>query len=132
MEKFDDVGGAVAAIEKQIPQQLIADSSYGYQLEVEKGERGIVGVNTQHESDPVAIDVFEVDPETTARQSAAVQEIRATRDAARCQAALDALAEAARGDGHLMPLIVDAVKAYASVGEVSDALRGVFGTYSER
>ena len=131
MKKIEAAGGAVAAIEKQLPQQLIADSSYRYQLEVERGERRIVGVNTQQETKPVAIDVFKVDPETTARQSAAVQAVRANRDAAATQRALEALAEAARGDGHLMPLIVDAVKAYASVGEISDAFRGVFGTYSE-
>ena len=131
MKKIEEAGGAVAAIEKQLPQQLIADSSYRYQLEVEHGERKIVGVNTQQESKAVAIDVFKVDPETSARQSAAVKDVRARRDGAATQRALDALTEAARGDAALMPLIVDAVKAYASVGEISDAFRGVFGTYSE-
>ena len=131
IEKVDDMGGAVAAIERQIPQRMIADSSYRYQLEVEKAQRVIVGVNRFEEHEPVHIDVFQVDPETTARQARRLSEIKAGRDAARVGAALAAIDEAARGDANVVPPIVEAVRAYASVGEISDVLRRVFGEFRE-
>jgi methylmalonyl-CoA mutase, N-terminal domain len=131
IQKVDDMGGAVAAIERQIPQRMIADSSYRYQLEIEKARRVIVGVNGFQEHEPVHIDVFQVDPETTARQARRLAQVKADRDAARVEAALAAVDEAARGDANVVPPIVEAVRAYASVGEISDGLRRVFGEFRE-
>jgi len=130
ISKIDALGGAVAAIERRVPQQMIADSSYRYQLEVERSERVIVGVNKfQEKAKP--IEVFRVDPETELRQKERLARVKRERDAATASRALAALADAARGTANLMPFILAAVRAEASVGEISDALRGVFGTYRE-
>jgi methylmalonyl-CoA mutase N-terminal domain/subunit len=128
--KIDALGGAVAAIERRVPQRMIADSSYRYQLEVERGERVIVGVNKFQEK-PKPIEVFRVDPETEARQRERLARVKAERDPLAASQALAGLTAAARGTANLMPFILAAVRAEASVGEISDALRDVFGTYHE-
>ena len=130
LEKIDALGGAVAAIQRRVPQQMIADSSYRYQLEVERGERVIVGVNRFQEA-PKPIEVFRVDPATEVRQKERLARVKASRDERATASALAGLASAARGTDNLMPYILNAVRADASVGEISDALREVFGTWRE-
>jgi methylmalonyl-CoA mutase N-terminal domain/subunit len=130
VDKIDALGGAVAAIERRVPQQMIADSSYRYQLEVEHGERVIVGVNKFQEK-PGPIEVFRVDPETESRQKERLARVKRERDGQAVSRALTGLASAARGTDNLMPHILGAVRAEATVGEISDALRDVFGTYRE-
>jgi methylmalonyl-CoA mutase N-terminal domain/subunit len=122
----------VSAIEKGIPQREIQNAAYDFQKGVEKGEHVVVGVNKfaiQNEQKP---DLLRVDEALGARRRAQVAQYRAERDNGAVRTKLEALTEAAKGTENLMPRILDAVKAEATVGEVCDAMRGVFGEYQER
>jgi methylmalonyl-CoA mutase N-terminal domain/subunit len=125
------MGGALHAIEAGFIQAEIQRSAYEYQREVESGERVIVGVNRFAMAGREAPAVFRVDPATERAQVESVRALRAQRDAARWRASLNALESAARGSENLMPRIMAAAEAYATVGEISDTLRGVFGEYRE-
>jgi len=131
IKKIDELGGMVAAIEQYYPQAQIEQSSYRYQQEIERGERVIVGVNRYQTEQDTQPEILRVDPEATRRQIARLEKTRAERDAAVVKQALDALEAGAHGDANLMPLILKAVQAYASVGEICDCLRNVFGEYDE-
>ena len=131
LRRIDAMGGTLRAIEAGFIQAEIQNAAFEYQREVEKGERVIVGVNRFQMEENVKAPVFRIDP---AMESARVEEVRAMRagrDDAALRARLAALEDAARGTENLMPRIVDAAAAYATVGEISDALRGVFGEYRE-
>jgi methylmalonyl-CoA mutase N-terminal domain/subunit len=129
IDQIDRMGGAVAAIEKGFIQKEIGASAYRFQREIEKGERIIVGLNRfqTHEDKPTGL--LKVDPEVGAKQVARLQELRSTRDNAAVQQALAELKTAAAGTDNLMPPILKAVKALATLGEVCDTLRAVFGEY---
>ncbi|UCC61692.1 MAG: methylmalonyl-CoA mutase, partial [Anaerolineae bacterium] len=130
--KINDVGGMIQAVEIGFVQQLIADSAYTFQKKVESGERAIIGVNeyVEEETGELAPDLFfEVDPEVSARQIARLNEVRATRDNRAVKSALADVRSAAEKSKNTMPAISEAVKAYASVGEICDVLREVFGEY---
>jgi methylmalonyl-CoA mutase, N-terminal domain len=130
--RIDEMGGMVEAIAAGYPQQQIQDAAYRYQRECEKGERNIVGVTDfKTEGETEAIELLRVDPEIEERQKARVKAFREGRAQAKATAALAALEQAARGDENLMPRIVDAVKARCTLGEISDAMREVFGEYQE-
>ncbi|HTX73995.1 MAG TPA: methylmalonyl-CoA mutase family protein [Rectinemataceae bacterium] len=129
LKRVDELGGAVKAIEQGYVQQEIQDSAYRYQMEVEKGERIVVGLNKFQISEPKPEGLLRVDPAVGERQVAKIRELRAQRDGARVKAALATLESAAKGDANLMPPILEAVRAYATLGEVCDVLRGVFGEY---
>lgn len=131
IEKIDEIGGMVRAIEQHYPQAEIEQSSYRYQQEIERSERVIVGVNrygTEADTQPETLTVSE---QAARRQIDRLRKVRADRDAAAVNSTLTALETGARGDANLMSLILDAVQAYASVGEICDALRRVFGEYEE-
>ncbi|MCC7303306.1 MAG: methylmalonyl-CoA mutase [Bacteroidia bacterium] len=129
IRKIDGMGGAVAAIEKGFVQKEIALASYRYQERIEKGEKVIVGVNKfQIEETPVD-DIFSVDDNIRILQSANLQRLREDRDAARVRSTLAAVEEAAKGTANLMPPILAAVESYATLGEIADVLRRVFGEY---
>ncbi|WP_243285994.1 acyl-CoA mutase large subunit family protein [Geothrix terrae] len=131
LAKVDELGGMVAAIEKGLPQREIQNAAYAYQKAVEKGTQVVVGVNRFAISGETAPDLLRVDEalgETRRRQVAAV---RGRRDQAAASARLAELSAAARGTENLMPRILAAVKAEATVGEICDALRAVFGEYQE-
>ncbi len=130
-EAIDRMGGMVAAIEQGFPQREIAESSYRFQQAVDRGEKVIVGVNDFIDDDEPPIDTLYIDESTAAAQTAAVERVRRTRDAGRVQRALDRLRAAARSTENVMPPILDAVRAYATVGEMCDALREVWGEYEE-
>jgi methylmalonyl-CoA mutase N-terminal domain/subunit len=130
IERIDQMGGMIAAIEAGYPQQEIASASYRYQREVEQGERVIVGVN-RFQSDDQPIELLEIDETSGKHQSAKLAALRQRRDNARACKALDALRHAAEGTENTMPYLLDAVRAYATLGEICDALRSVFGTYTE-
>jgi methylmalonyl-CoA mutase, N-terminal domain len=130
-ETIDGMGGMVAAIERGYPQREIADASYRFQQEVEAGERQIVGVNAYVSDDEAAIPILYIDDSTERIQLARLAELKAMRDVARVSWALDGMAAAARSGANLMPPILDAVRAYATVGEMCDALREVWGEYEE-
>ena len=129
--KIDALGGMVAAVEQGYPQSEIARSSYEYQRAVERGEKLIVGVNTQVDEEEQPIPTLYIDHSVAEQQSASLAALRAERDQAAVPRALDRLRQAAQGDGNLMPLILDAVRAYATLGEMCGVLKEVFGTYEE-
>lgn len=128
---IDDRGGMVAAIEQGFVQKQIEESAYRYGQSIDNGERVIVGVNKFTSDEPPTIDLFEVPESTTQRQLDKLRGVRASRDAARVDAALAAVKQAAAGSENLMPPILAAVRAYATVGEICSTLAGVFGEFSE-
>jgi methylmalonyl-CoA mutase N-terminal domain/subunit len=125
--RIDDLGGAVAAI--SFMQREIHDAAYRYQRAVEERARIVVGVNEFAVDEPPPANLFQIDAAQEEALVARVRRLRAGRDRGGADRALDALAEAARGSTNLMPLIVGAVEASATLGEICDRLRGVFGTY---
>jgi methylmalonyl-CoA mutase, N-terminal domain len=130
LARIDELGGMVDAIEQGYPQREIQNSAYQYQLEIEKKERTIVGVNDFVQDAP-PVPVMAIDPEVERAQVERVRRLRATRDARLHSASLEALERAARGKDNLVPLILDAVKARATVGEIAGVLRGVWGEHTE-
>jgi methylmalonyl-CoA mutase N-terminal domain/subunit len=128
---IDAMGGMIPAIERGYPQGEIASASYEYQKEVEAGERKIVGVNAFQAEQEKQIELLQIDDSTASLQRERLATIRAERDSAKVAGALDSLRRCAEGTGNTMPHILDAVRAYATVGEICDTLRGVFGTYTE-
>jgi len=131
LDKIESLGGMLAAIESGFVQKEIQESAYSYQRAIETDERIIVGVNRFQSEEKERIPIHKVDPDLEASQIEKLRALRGSRDAAAVSAALASLEDAARGDRNLMPLIIDAVRVYASVGEISDALRRVFGEYHE-
>jgi methylmalonyl-CoA mutase, N-terminal domain len=130
IEHIDGLGGMVSAIEQGFPQREIQNAAYQYQLDIEDKRRLIVGVNAfQSESSPIPL--LKVDPTIERDQAARVKAWRAERDDGPCQVALARVSELAAVDANLLPPIVDAVKAGATVGEISDALRREWGEYEE-
>jgi methylmalonyl-CoA mutase N-terminal domain/subunit len=131
IRSIDEMGGMIIAIERGYPQQEIANASFRYQKAVENGERVIVGVNAFQEEACQSIDVLEIDESAAARQYERLEALRRRRDADQVRRCLDALKGAAETTENTMPRILDAVRAYATLGEICDALRDVFGTYQE-
>ena len=132
IEKIDQFGGMVEAIEAGFPQREIWDASYQYQRSVDSAEKVVVGVNAYRMETEDPHDILYIDESVTAEQIALLNKVRAERDGTKVQDALQALRNAAAdGETNTMPFIIDAVRVYASVGEISDALRDVFGTYQE-
>jgi len=129
IEDIERRGGMVKAIESGWAQQQIADASFKYQREVEAGERVVVGVNQFQEDEPRHIDIHRHLEGVAAEQATALKALRAERDGARVARALDDLRNAARGGVNLMPVLVDTVKTYATIGEICGVLREVFGEY---
>ncbi len=129
--RIDRMGGMVAAIEQGYPQREIAEASYAFQREVETGGKIVVGVNAFESQDDEAIELLRVDQSAQARQLSKLERLRARRDRGRVEYALKALQGAAYGAGNTMPFILDAVREYATVGEICGALRDVFGSYQE-
>jgi methylmalonyl-CoA mutase, N-terminal domain len=129
--RIDDFGGMVEAIEAGFPQREIMDAAYAYQRAFESKEKLIVGVNSFKVENEPPIDILYIADDLADRQIAGIDEVKARRDAGAVARTLDALKVGAAGTENTMPLILDAVKAYATVGEISDALRDVYGTYEE-
>jgi len=130
IEKIDALGGMVAAIERGYPQREISEASYRYQVAVDKKEKIIVGVNdfvTQEKP----LDTLQIDETVAHRQAERLSKLRAERSSDEVARRLGALRKAAQGSENLMPFIFDAVKSYATLGEICDAMREVFGTYEE-
>jgi methylmalonyl-CoA mutase N-terminal domain/subunit len=130
IEKIDAMGGMVPAIERSYPQREIAEASYRYQRELDKKEKIMVGVN-DYISEEKHLDILQIDESVAHRQAARLAKLRAERSQSEVDRRLDALRRAAEGTENLMPHLLDAVKSYATVGEICDALRAVFGTYEE-
>ena len=131
LDAIDAMGGTLAAIESGFIQNEIQDAAYAYQRKVESGEQVVVGVNRFEMEDDRGLAPFRIDPEIESRQVEQLREMRAQRSRDEVAAKLDALESAARGGSNLMPPVMDAAEAFATVGEISDRLRSVFGEYAE-
>lgn len=132
IKEIDDLGGMMAAIEKGYPQKHIQDAAYDYQKSIESGDRIIVGVNKFHiDEDMTERKLLKVDASVGENQIRKLREMKEKRDNVRVKTTLDAVREGAKGDANLMPLILDAVHAYATEGEICGVLREVFGEYKE-
>ena len=129
IDKIDELGGAASAIEQGFIQREIQDSAYRYQREIEKGERVVVGVNKFQVEEESPKDLLRVDPAVRISQMERLKRLKSERDNASVRDILSELKNAAEGKENLMPIILDAVKAYATLGEICDALRDVFGEY---
>jgi len=132
LARIDEMGGAVAAIERGYMQREIQNAAFLYQREIETRERIIVGVNEYTSGDSTPSDILKVNPELEEKQRMRLAKVRAERDQAAASAALARVEAAARDGSNLMPPIIDAVRAYGTLGEIADAMRRVFGEYQPR
>jgi methylmalonyl-CoA mutase N-terminal domain/subunit len=130
IRKIDELGGAAAAIEKGFIQREIQESAYRYQKAVEEGERVVVGLNKFQIQEPKPTGLLRVDPVVRRQQMGKLEQLKARRDKGAVAASLSALGQAARGEENLLPLILQAVRVYATLGEICDTLRDVFGEYT--
>ena len=131
LDRIDKLGGGLTAIETGFIQREIQESAYRAQQAVDSGAATVVGVNRYAADEPTPIEALRIDPNLEARQVERVRAVRASRDDARCRAALGQVERAARGQTNLVPPIIEAVEAHATVGEIADTLRRVFGEHQE-
>jgi methylmalonyl-CoA mutase N-terminal domain/subunit len=132
LKRIDDAGGTLRAIETGYIQNEIQNAAYEYQRAIESGQRIVVGVNRFQQEDGGGVPTFRLDPALEQAQVDGLRQVRALRSQSAVEERLVALEQAARSGENLMPPILDAAGAYATVGEISDRLRGVFGEYRER
>ncbi len=130
-DKIDALGGMIPAIERGFPQREIAEAAYRYQQAVDAREKIIVGVNAYAAEKQEPLEILQIDETVAHQQNQRLAELRRTRDNRRVTQTLKDLEAAARGDRNTMPYILQCVRAYATLGEICDALREVFGTYEE-
>jgi len=131
-DRIEKLGGVVAAIKENFFQREIADASFRYQHEVEQKQRIIVGVNRYELEDEPEVEILRIDPALERKQIERVQALRGRRDSAAVEASLSAVANAAdRENANLMPALLEAARAYVTLGEMCDALRQVWGTWRE-
>ena len=128
---IDAMGGMIPAIERGYPQTEIANASYEYQHEIETGDQKIVGVNAFTDKNAESIELLQIDETSQGAQVAKLKKLKARRSQASVDKALGALKRAAEGTDNTMPYILDAVRCYTTTGEICDAFREVFGTYTE-
>jgi methylmalonyl-CoA mutase N-terminal domain/subunit len=132
IDKIESMGGVIAGIEKGFFQKEIADSAYKYQKEVERNERTVVGVNDYTvEKDWIPIDLLRIPPHVEKEQLARLERVRQGRNQQKVKHSLDKLFDDADKNRNLMPTIVEALKAYATIGEITEVLRSVYGEYRE-
>jgi methylmalonyl-CoA mutase, N-terminal domain len=131
IRRIDEMGGIIRAVEEGFPQKEIGESAYRYQREVEEGERLIVGVNAFQSERHEPIEILKIDERVAEEQIERLKKVKAERNAAAVSKALARVEAACRGTDNLMPPVLDAVKAYATLGEISDVFRKVWGQYRE-
>jgi methylmalonyl-CoA mutase N-terminal domain/subunit len=131
LDKVDALGGMLKAIERGYVQQEIQNSAYDFQRGVDRQENVVVGVNAFQIDEEREVPLQRIDENLEPKQVERLQALRAKRDQAKCQSAIQKVEDAARNGDNLMPHIVDAVESYCTVGEISDAMRRVFGEYKE-
>jgi methylmalonyl-CoA mutase N-terminal domain/subunit len=131
IRRIDEMGGIIRAVEEQYPQKEIGESAYRFQREVEQGERIIVGVNGFKADAAAPIEILKIDESVSHRQIDRLKGVRQQRDPAAVATGLAKVEAAARGTDNLMPPVLEAVKAYATLGEISDVFRRVWGQYRE-
>ncbi len=130
-KRIEEIGGVIPAIESGFFQREIADAAFRYQQELEQKRRIMVGVNDFTVDDEEPIEILRIDPRLESEQDERVREVRRKRDQAKCTNSLNRLRKAAAGTDNLMPYVLDAVRAYATEGEIMHSLIEVFGTYTE-
>ncbi len=130
-ERIERLGGVIAALNENFFQREIAEASYRYQQEVEDGRRLVVGVNSYTSEDDDQVEILRISPEVERRQKDRLNAVRGRRDAAVVQASLERLSADAATDRNVMPALVECARAYATEGEICDALRAVWGVYRE-
>ena len=130
-ERIDRLGGVIAALNENFFQREIAEASYRYQREVEDGRRLIVGVNAHTSEGDDEVEILRISPDVERRQRDRLNAVRGRRDSAVVQASLERLSADAASDRNVMPALVECARAYASEGEICDALRAVWGVYRE-
>ncbi len=131
IRRVEEMGGALAALERGFQQREIAEAAYHYQLAVEEGRQKVVGVNAYAREEEPATELLRIDPAAEREQVARLQALRARRDADRAKATLQSLEAAAGEDRNLMPTILDCVRAEVTLGEIADTLRRVYGEFQE-
>jgi methylmalonyl-CoA mutase N-terminal domain/subunit len=133
IKKVDDMGGAIPAIEKGFFQREIADSAYRYQREIDEKKRTIVGVNNFaiDGKEECLVELLRVDPKVEKEQVASLQRLKRERDNTQVKEVLNKLHYAAQRDENLMPLMIEAMKNYVTLGEVTEVLKQVYGEYKE-
>ncbi|MBU0990700.1 MAG: methylmalonyl-CoA mutase family protein, partial [Proteobacteria bacterium] len=131
IQQIDEMGGAVEAIEKGFIQREIQDSAYKYQREIEREERIVVGLNRFRVEEKKPTNLLRVDPSVRVSQVESLKKLKSERDSARVEKSLTGLKQVAQGKENLMPLILEAVRGYATLGEICDVLREVFGEYQQ-
>ena len=131
IQKIDDMGGMLAAIEKSYPQREIADAAYHYQREIEADERSVVGVNKYTMDEELPVEILEIDEALEKIQINKLNRIKDDRDNKKVKACLVELGEACAGKQNVMEPIIEAVKEYATLQEVCDVFRDVFGIYRD-
>ena len=129
--RIADLGGVLPAIDKGFFQSEISDAAYRYQREIDEGSRNIVGVNAYQDEKPVSIPLLQMDPQGYRRQVERLAQVRGRRDSGRVGQALDRLRIACQGTENTMPYILEAVRAYATLGEIVSVMKEVFGIYQE-
>jgi methylmalonyl-CoA mutase, N-terminal domain len=129
IERVDELGGAVAAIERGFVQDEIEQAAFEWQREVERGERVIVGVNSYEENEVERVELQTIDPEAERRQLERTARVRAERNASEAERALAAVRETARGEANLLPVLREALRAHCTIGEICDTLRAEWGMY---
>ena len=129
--RIDDLGGVLPAIEQGFFQQEISDAAYRYQREIDSGRRTIVGVNDFVDDKPIRIPILKMDPQGRERQTQRLEQLRRERDNGRVGQALDRLRLACQGTENTMPHLLDCVRAYATLGEITGVMKAVFGVYAE-
>ena len=132
LDKVDAMGGMIAAIERGFVQREIQSAAYEFQKKVETGEQKLVGVNAYRSEEPQSVPIFRIDETLEERRRHALTSLHGSRDGGWVRACLEHLAAAARSTDNLMPAVLDAVEAYATVGEISDCLREIFGEHQDR
>ena len=131
IRKIDELGGAISAIEQQYYQTQIAESAYKYQLAIERHEKTVVGVNEFVTAAGEPPSLLRIDEAVRSKQIENLGGVKASRDPEKVKAALSMLQDAARGGSNLIPPMLEAVEAYATIGEISDSLRAVWGVYDK-
>jgi methylmalonyl-CoA mutase N-terminal domain/subunit len=129
LDRIDAMGGVLKAIEKGFIQKEISDSAYGYQKAIERQNKIVVGVNKFESDEKTKLETLKVDPEVERKQKEGLQLVRSERDEGEVKRILDKVRSTANSSENLMPVVLEAVKAYATLGEICDVLRGVFGEY---
>jgi methylmalonyl-CoA mutase N-terminal domain/subunit len=131
IEKIDDMGGMLAAIERNYPQQEIADAAYHYQRQIDEREKTVVGVNKYVTEEEIPVEILDIDEELEKLQIEKTDRVKNERDNGKVKECLERVGEACEGDRNVMEPLIEAANAYATLQEMCDVYREVFGEYRD-